>query len=97
MLAPWIIYASAMDNPATAKRKHLNATERRALRAADAVKFIQQYGRKAQRGKEPNDRWLVKDMTRAIKQMNPADFDQLLRDDEDHMPDALRRAAENSN
>jgi hypothetical protein len=66
------------------KRRHLNAAERRALRAADAMKYIQQYGRKAQKGgMDPNDRWLIKDLTQAIKQMDPEDFDRLLRDDED--------------
>jgi hypothetical protein len=73
----------AMDEPVKSKRKRLNASERRALKAADAMKFVQQYGRKAQKGVEPNDRWLVKDLTQAIKQMDPAEFDQLLRDDED--------------
>ena len=47
------------------------------------MKFIQQYGRKAQKRVEPNDRWLVKDLSQTIKQMDPAEFDQLLRDDED--------------
>lgn len=74
---------SAMDRLETSKRKRLNVAERRALRAADATKFIQQYGRKAQKGVEPNDRWLIKDLTQTIKQMDPADLDRLLRDDED--------------
>jgi hypothetical protein len=76
-----------MEDAPTVKRKRLNASERRALRAADAVKFVQQYGRKVQKGKEPNDRWLVKNLTQSIKQMGPAEFDLLLRDDEDRMPE----------
>jgi hypothetical protein len=53
-----------MDRPETSKRKHPNAAERQCpYKAADAMKFIQQYGRKAQKGVEPNDRWLMKDLT----------------------------------
>jgi len=72
-----------MDGPEKPKRRHLNASERRALKAADAAKFIQQYGRKAQKGVEPNDRRLTKDLTQTIKQMDPVEFDHLLRDDEE--------------
>ncbi len=88
-----------MDKSATVKRKRLNAAERRALKAADAMKFVQQYGRKAQKGKEPNDRWLVKDLTQSIKQMDPFDFDQLLREDEDQISEGAPRrgTANNSN
>lgn len=92
-----------VDKSATAKRKRLNAAERRALKAAEAMKFVQQYARKAQKGKEPNDRRLVKDLTQSIKQMRPVDFDQLLRDDENQMSDSIsskeasRDAADHSN
>jgi hypothetical protein len=37
-------------------RKRLNATEKRALAAGALRRFIDQYGRKAQKGVEPNDR-----------------------------------------
>jgi len=72
-----------MDEPKKPIRTHLNASERRARKAADAMKFVQQYGRKAQKGVEPNDRRLTKDLTQTVKQMDPMEFDRLLRDDED--------------
>ena len=64
------------------KRKRLNASQKRALAAANVKTFVQKYGRKAQKGVEPNDRHFDKKVQRAIKQMKPDVLDQLLRDDE---------------
>jgi hypothetical protein len=37
-------------------RKRLNAAEKRALAAGRVGRFVQQYGRKAHNGHDPNDR-----------------------------------------
>lgn len=66
----------------TLKRRRKNADERRALRAARLRVFIQQYGRKAQRGVEPNDRCYDRELERAVKRMKPEELDRLLSDDE---------------
>jgi len=64
------------------KRKHLNADQRRALKAAGLQRFIQQYGRRAHRGVEPNDRRYQREMEGAVKRMKPEDLDEILREDE---------------
>ena len=61
------------------KRRRLNADQRRALQSAELQVFVQQYGRKAQKNTEPNDR----KVEQAIRQMKPDELDRLLRDDED--------------
>jgi hypothetical protein len=43
---------------------------------------MQRYGRKAQRGVEPNAR-RYRDLERALKQLKPEVLDWLLRDDEE--------------
>jgi hypothetical protein len=65
------------------KRRRLNAEQRRALQSAELQVFVQQYGRKAQKGVEPNDRKYDKKVERTVKQMKPDELDRLLRDDED--------------
>jgi hypothetical protein len=65
--ARWRRYTWCHGKSATVKQKRLNGAEQHALRAANVMRFTQQYGRKTQRGKEPNDRWLVKDLTQSIK------------------------------
>jgi hypothetical protein len=72
-----------MTDSESKPRKHLNQAQKRARQAADLNWFVQSYGRKAQKSKEPNDRWYDRDLERRIKCMKPADLDQLLRDDED--------------
>ena len=67
------------DNP---KKKRLNTEQRRALKAASVQIFIKQYGRKAQKDTEPNDRSYDRDLERAVKQMRPEELDALLRDQE---------------
>ena len=67
------------------KRRHLNAAEKRALKAASAHEFVKGYGRKAQKGIEPNDRSYDEKFDKALrqKQVKPEDLDRLLRDDEE--------------
>jgi hypothetical protein len=65
------------------KRRHLNADQKRELKAAAVSVFMQRYGRKAQRGVEPNDRRYNRDLERALKQLKSEVLDSLLRDDEE--------------
>ncbi len=65
-------------------RKHLNAAEKRALKAADVQSFTQGYGRKAQKGQEPNDRrGYDRDFEQKVRRMPPTVLDRLMRDDEE--------------
>ena len=64
-------------------KRRRNATQKRALRSAELSEFIQQYGRKAQKGMEPNDRGYSRKLEKAVKRMKPVELDRLLRDDED--------------
>ena len=59
-------------------RRHLNAAQKRALKAAAVRVFMQKYGRKAQRGVEPNDRRYDRDIEKVVKKMTPAELDKLL-------------------
>ena len=72
-----------MADAAKPTRRHLNADQKRALRAAAVCLFAQQYGRKAQRGVEPNDGRYSREMERKLKQLKPERLDLLMRDDED--------------
>ena len=65
------------------KRGYLNAAQKRALKAATVGTFLVQYGRRARRGLDPNDRSYDRDVEKALKQMKPEQLDQLVRDDED--------------
>jgi hypothetical protein len=71
--------ASEEDKP---KRRHLNAGQKRALRAATVAQFVKLYGRKAERGVEPNDRRYSRDLEKALKRLKPEKLDSLLREDE---------------
>jgi hypothetical protein len=64
-------------------RPRLNRTQKRALKAAEVRQFLIQYGRKAQKGVDPNDRRFDKGIERDVARMNPEALDRLLRDDED--------------
>jgi hypothetical protein len=65
------------------KRRHPNRSERRSLRAAEVAVFVRQYGRRAQKGVEPNDRHYSRDLERTVRRLDPKTLDSLLRDDED--------------
>jgi hypothetical protein len=64
------------------KRRHLNADQKRALKAATVSIFMRRYGRKAQRGVEPNDRCYSREVEMALKQLKPEALDRLIREDE---------------
>ncbi len=72
-----------VSEPEKPKRPRLNADQKRALKTARLQVFVQQYGRKAQKGIEPNDRRYVREVENVVKRMKPADLDRLLREDED--------------
>jgi len=63
-------------------RRHLNAAQKQALRAADIRAFVQKYGRTAQRGMEPNDRKYDREIEKIVRRMSPEALDRLIRDDE---------------
>jgi len=65
------------------KRKHLNAEEKHALKAANLQRFVQEYGRKAQKGIEPNDRRYEREIEKVVTRMKPDELDKLLRDGEE--------------
>jgi len=71
---------AGLDKP---MRRHLNADQKRALKAATVNVFVQQYGRKAQRGMEPNDRRYSRDLEKAVKRLKPDELDSLMRDDQE--------------
>jgi hypothetical protein len=64
-------------------RRRLNAAQKRALKAAQVRRFVQQYGRAAQRGVEPNDRRYDQEIAESVRRMSPEELDRLMRDDED--------------
>ena len=64
-------------------KRRPNRDERRSLKSAEVAVFIRQYGRKAQKGIEPNDRRFNEDVERLVKQMDPVELDRLLREDEE--------------
>jgi hypothetical protein len=74
--------APIMTEQETPKRK-LNADQKHALRAAKLNRFVQDYGRQAQKGVEPNDRKYEREVENEVKRMKPEELDRLLRDDEE--------------
>jgi hypothetical protein len=68
--------------PERPARKRLNATERQALTVGAVRRFVEQYGRKAQKGIEPNDRTYDRKVEKTVKRMKPERLDELLRDHE---------------
>jgi hypothetical protein len=69
--------------PRQKMRRRPNVDQKRALKAADLRVFVRQYGRKAQKRTEPNDRRYDTDIERIVKRMDPATLDRLLCDDEE--------------
>jgi hypothetical protein len=65
------------------KRKRLNNLERRELKAAAVHDYLRKVGRKAQKGKEPNDRSFNADTGREIRQMKPDIFYSLIHNGEE--------------
>ena len=66
----------------TMPKKKLNVRERRERKAGDIVLLVRQIGRKAQKGVEPNDRWVNDKVKRKLKHLKPEVMDSLLRDDD---------------
>ena len=63
-------------------RRHPNLAEKRALKVAELATFSRQYGRRKQRGVEPNDRKCDREAEEQFKKMDPIELDRLFRDDE---------------
>ena len=72
--------ASILARP---KRKRLNVIEKREHKAAAVQDFVKKAGRKAQKGKEPNDRRYDRDIERQTDHMSPEVFYELIHDGED--------------
>jgi hypothetical protein len=64
-------------------RRHLNAAEKRALKAAEIRKFVQQYGRGTRPGYDPNDRSYDREIEQVVSRMSPEELDRLMREDEE--------------
>jgi hypothetical protein len=72
-----------MSGPEAPRKKYLTVAERRARKSAMLHTFINQYGRKSQKGVEPNDRRYDRRVEATVKRMSPIELDHLLREDED--------------
>lgn len=68
---------------ATPKRKKLNSAERRDLKAAAVQLFAKKYARKAQPGRDPNDRKYERNVEQQVRHMKPEELYQLLHHGED--------------
>jgi len=64
------------------KRRPPNKAQRRALKAGALRTFVGQYGRKAQKSHDPNDRRYDREIEKTVKRMKPEELDRLLNDDE---------------
>jgi len=64
-------------------KKKLNRDERRARQSGSLAQFVRQYGRKSQRGIEPNDRHYSDETQKKVRRMKPELLDALLREDEE--------------
>ena len=52
----------------------------------NAGAFLQQYTRKAQRGKEPNDRQYDRELEQKLKQLKPEELNEVLYGDDELPP-----------
>jgi hypothetical protein len=50
------------------------------INEADLAAFLRQYGRKRQKGREPNDRDYDRKLAARVKRMRAEDADRLMRD-----------------
>ncbi len=62
-------------------RPHPKVDQRKARRTAALHRFVRLYGRKAQKGVEPNDRQHDRRLEKEIKRMKPDELDRSLRED----------------
>ena len=51
--------------------------------AEELATFLRQYGKKAQKGREPNDRWYHHNLEDALKRLKPEELDALINGEED--------------
>ena len=65
-----------------APKRRLNLDAKRALAAETIRRFAEQYGRKAQKGIEPNDRRYEREVEGRVKRMPPQALDAMLNDDD---------------
>ncbi|HEY8949490.1 MAG TPA: hypothetical protein VIM56_11450 [Rhizomicrobium sp.] len=74
-----------MKEPVTPKpKKKPNAAEKKELLSGEMRLFVREYGRKSQKGIEPNDRKYSRKVEKKIrKHIKPETLDALLRDDDD--------------
>lgn len=64
----------------TEENPNRNPSLKRQFKAAKIARFVKAAGRKAQKGKEPNDRAYDHEYAKKIRRMSPEEFDSLLRD-----------------
>ena len=57
--------------------------DRKKKMAAQIGEFLRQYGRKTQRGVQPNDRQYSRKLEQKLKRMRPEELDELLNGSED--------------
>jgi hypothetical protein len=69
---------SPMSDDPTEGRSRKRRKKRR-VSETDMSLFLRQYGRKARRGYDPNDRSYSRDVEKKIKRMKPEDVDLLMR------------------
>ena len=82
-LLPWAGLDSA-ESPGFAvmnddKPKKKKRRKTRRLNEADLGLFVKQYGRKARKGFDPNDRDYSREVEKKLKKMRAEDIDRLLR------------------
>ena len=51
------------------------------ITSEEMATFLRQYGRKAQKGREPNDRWYHRNLEEALKKLKPEELDALINGD----------------
>jgi hypothetical protein len=66
-------------------RRHMNAAQKRALKAADIRRFVRQYGRLTRPGGglHLNDRDYDREIEQMVRSMSPEELDRLMHDDEE--------------
>lgn len=56
----------------------MKAREKKERLAAETAVYLRQIGRKAQKGREPNDRRFDRELDEKLKRMRPEDVDALI-------------------
>ncbi len=71
-----------MSEKQPVKKRKINRSERKNLLAENMSLFLKQYGRKAQKHKEPNDRSYSRKLQKSVKKMKADQLYNILRGDE---------------